>query len=421
MKKLLFSLLIFAAPALLAGQNTNPELAAHLQKAFEHYPRLVEAQIGVQSAAVRTDIQRAGYRPTVSSQASFQYLDPVAEAEFGAGKFQFQPKDNYNLGLTGSGLLFDFGKTKAQIDKAVAEAGLAQDNQEALKNALAYQVAQLFYSIVFTRKQMSVQTGQLQSLRANEMLTKSKLDNGDALELDYLNAQVARANAENRIADLEATLEKQMALMSMLTGETTTTVTTETFDFQKAEVENAANQNPDLAVAQSRILIAEKEIQVNRKFLRPSINYNTGVGFRNGYQPDIAEFRFNWTVGAGISYPIYVGGRDKKQLKLSELNLLAARSQAQGISETISADLLQAAADQRAAQAKLKTARTIVAQATAALEIAQSRFKNGVATNVDVITAQSNLEQAQLTAISAEYQQCLAGLQTARLKGVHIW
>lgn len=421
MKKILFSLLIVVAPALLLSQKANPELAALIQKAFGHYPHLVEAQIGVQSAGIRTDIQRAAYRPTVSAQASFQYLDPVAEAEFGTGKFQFQPKDNYNLGLTGSGLLFDFGRTKAQIDKAVAEAGLAQDNQEAVKNALAYQVAQLFYGIVFTRKQMSVQTGQLQSLRANETLTKSKLDNGDALELDYLNAQVARANAENRIADLEATLEKQMALMSMLTGEATATVMTEAFDFQKVEVENAESENPDLAVAQSRILIAEKEIQVNRKFLHPSVNYNTGVGFRNGYQPDITEFRFNWSVGAGISYPIYVGGRDKKQLKLSELNLLAARSQAQGLSEAISADLLNAAADQRAAQAKLKTSQTVVAQATTALEIAQSRFRNGVATNVDVISAQNNLEQAQLTVISAEYQQCLASLQTGRLKGVRIW
>lgn len=421
MKNLFFTLLLLAQFRPATGQTQNPELAALIHQAFEHYPRLVEANLAAQSAAIRTDIQRAGYLPTVSAQASFQYLDPVAEAEFGQAKIRFQPHDNYNLGLTGSGLLFDFGRTKAQIDKAIAEAAVAQNSQEAVQNALAYQVAQLYYGIVFTQKQMAVQEEQLKSLRANESLISVKLKNGDALELDLLNAQVANANSQNRLTDLTATLEKQQALLTMLTGNAATQPAAAELVCLQFTAENNTAENPDLAVANAKITVAEKDLTVNRRFLRPALNYNAGLGFRNGYQPDINEFRFNWALGAGISYPLYVGGRDRLQIKLSRLNLEAARAQLNSVAEAIASDLAQAVADQRAAQAKLSTAETVISQAKNALSIAQTRFTNGVATNVDVLTAQTNLEQAQLAGVTAAYQLCLAGLQIGKLEGKKFW
>ena len=127
--------------------------------------------------------------------------------------------------------------------------------------------------------------------------------------------------------------------------------------------------------------------------------------------------RFNWGLGAGISYPLYVGGKDRKQLKIAELSLASARSAAEGALRNARLELTQAKADQLGASAKLKTAETVVGQARAALNIAQTRFKNGVATNVDVLTAQTNLEQAQLTALLAQYQLCLAGLQVEKVVG----
>lgn len=413
---LLIYLLISAAAV---GQEplVNPELAAMIQKTMDHFPRLQQAAIANEMARQKVGIQQANYLPTVTANAGFNYLDPVAEATFGAAKIRFQPHENYNLNLQTNGLIFDFGKNKAAVAKAFADYNAGKATLDALKQTLAYQVSQLYYSIIFTQKSLTVQQEQWRVLQANTALLESKQKLGDALELDVLNARVATANAENRITDLQAQLEKQQAALASLTGESQNAVTVNVFDYQTIDPAIGVDENADTRVALAKTDAAAADIQLLKKFLRPSLTYNAGLGFKNGYQPDINETRFNWGVGAGITYPLYVGGKDRKQLKIGELALQSARAEVAETLRNANLELAQAQADQRAASAKLKSAATVLEQAKAALAIAQTRFANGIATNVDVLNAQSNLEQAALTGIAAQYQLCLAGLQVQKIAG----
>lgn len=426
MKKYIFLISLFAAIGAAAQPvSVNPELVVLVNKAIAYYPKFRELEASRQIAALRVDIAKAQYLPAVTSNANFRYQDPIAEAKFGVPgneqTIQFQPHDNYDLNVGASGLIFDFGRTKAQIEKAIAEAELGKVNTEAAVQAVAYQVAQLYYGIVFTQKSMAAQQGLIAVQQANLDLINSKLKNGDALELDMLNAQVAIANAQNRRTDLEAQMEKQKALVTMLTGEETPVFAGQTFDFQENENGTDFTANPDISLANTKIGIAEKEITLNQRYLRPSLNYNGGLGFRNGFQPDIHAIRFNWAAGVGISYPLYVGGRDRKQIMISQFNLDAAKASAAAVLQTVRSDMAQSQADAKASRTKLNNARTVINQAQTALQLARTRFDNGVATNVDVITAQNNLEQAQLTELQAQYQLCLSGLSLKRLMGVKFW
>jgi outer membrane protein TolC len=177
----------------------------------------------------------------------------------------------------------------------------------------------------------------------------------------------------------------------------------------------------ELVIAQAKIGVAEKEITLNRKYLRPTLNYNGGLGFKNGYVPDINEMRFNWGAGLGINYPLYVGGRDRQQLHLSQINLDAAKAAMEGFNQSLQSEILQAEADQKANEAKFKNSEIIIEQAKSALHLADVRFQNGVASNTDVITAQSNLEQARLQSLQYEYQLSLSVLTLERLSGRNFW
>lgn len=419
LKKYFLFLCLIGTQYLLQAQKqpVNAELQALTDKTLANYPRIREAELGNQIAAERTGIQRAGYLPTVTGNVSYNYTDPIAEATFGATKIRFQPHNNYNINLQANGMLFDFGRTKAAVNKAVAEYELGKANLAALREALAWQVAQLYYGIVFNQRNAAVLTEQIKSLQANKDLLASKQRNGDALELDVLNADVALANTQNRLYDLNAQLEKQQALLTALTGEESSRITAQNFDYQSVESDLSVAQNADLLAAVAKIRVAQRDSAYYRKLLRPSVSYNGGMGFRNGYQPAIDDLRFNWGLGASVSYPLYVGGKDRRQLRIAQLGIASAQAAAEGALRNATAEQAQARADQNAALQKLKTAETIVAQARAALAIAETRFKNGVATNMDVLTAQTNLEQAQLTALAAQYQLCIAGLQAEKIAG----
>ncbi|MBP9709387.1 MAG: TolC family protein [Oligoflexales bacterium] len=216
MKKSVFIILFYTLIANVTVAQTPPsnaELTTLVNQAFTNYPRLREQEIAVENASLRVDIVRGQYLPTVSADGSIRYIDPVAEASFGApGQEQilrFQPKDNYNAQIGANGLIFDFGKTKAQVDKALAEAKLSQDNLAQFRGMIAYQVAQIYYGILFSKKSIEVQQSQIGALEDNRQQVEIRVKNGDALELDLLNANVALENARNRLTDLQAQLEKQ--------------------------------------------------------------------------------------------------------------------------------------------------------------------------------------------------------------------
>ncbi len=434
MKKSVFIILFYTLIANVTVAQTPPsnaELTTLVNQAFTNYPRLREQEIAVENASLRVDIVRGQYLPTVSADGSIRYIDPVAEASFGApGQEQilrFQPKDNYNAQIGANGLIFDFGKTKAQVDKALAEAKLSQDNLAQFRGMIAYQVAQIYYGILFSKKSIEVQQSQIGALEDNRQQVEIRVKNGDALELDLLNANVALENARNRLTDLQAQLEKQQILLHLFTGNDGSAITTQSFDFQNITTEvsalAAAAQNTDfeLLLANDRIQIAENDIRYTRKFLFPTLSYNGSVGFRNGYQPDIDQFRFNYALGIGLSYPLYVGGRDRKQLRISELTLNSARATLEATRQNLESDLSQTMADVRANQRKLENVSTVIGQAQSALDITRSRFRNGIATNTDVLTAQANLEQAQLSQIQYQYQLTLSKLTLSRLQGVRFW
>jgi outer membrane protein len=406
----------------------NQEVTELINQSFKHYAKFREIDQYGKIAMLRTEFAKAAYKPLISADASYRFAQPTAEAKFalpgGAERIlQFTPANNYNLQGTITGILYDFGRTQANIEKAMLEENVGKANTEAAKIQVAYQIANMYYGVVFLKKNIVVQDEQIKNLAENLKLIENKLKNGDALELDRLNTQVQIQNVQNRKADFENLLEKQLNLIKIYSGVENPNVTAT--DFEKVEAalvtSAAASQNADLLVAQAKIKSAEQDVKVNLKTTMPSINYNAATGFRNGFQPDIHQLKFNYGVGVSINYPFYTGGRAKTMLDISQVNVLANRENAAALEQSIQLEQLQSQADLKTNQQKLATNNIQIEQAQAALKIAQVRFKNGIATNVDVLNAQNNLEMAQLSLVQYAYNTALAKLNIQRLQGVKIW
>ncbi len=63
----------------------------------------------------------------------------------------------------------------------------------------------------------------------------------------------------------------------------------------------------------------------------------------------------------------------------------------------------------------------LLEQANKALTLAQSRYRNGVITYLDLQNAQTSLLEAQLSRIQYQYQLSLAGLELMHLSGQEFW
>ncbi|MBP6731594.1 MAG: TolC family protein [Chitinophagales bacterium] len=431
-KKIFFATTLITAILFANAQATATPAPAQLteliNKAIANYPKLKEANEYVNLSEARKDLAYGAYMPTISGDASYRYGKPTPSISIPISatetkEIQFIPANNFDVGLKLQQPIWDFGRTGATIKKAKSEVAAQKDNLEAATNTLAYQVAQVYYGIVFLNKSVDVQNEQIKLLEANEKLIGDKIKNGDALKFDLLSTQVKKNMALNRLIDLQTQLKKQYDMLNMVTANTGYDyITAKDADGNlfSADAVNADN-NLDIKVLNDRLETANWDVKIAKRGWLPQLFANANAGYRNGFVPDINKLLFNYSAGVGLNIPIFSSARPNFQTKIAKINLQANTYALEAQKLTLNKDIAQAKNDVQATQSKLVNYELQVSQANEALGLANSRYKGGVITNLELLTAQTNLQDAQLGKIQLEYNLLLSKLDLNRIGGTRFW
>ena len=421
------------------NQPLPDELRMLVQQANANYPILKQQQQQIQAGEVRVDIARTVLKPNVTANASYQYLNPVARATIPFNgreqTIQFQPNHNVN-GYVGIGqTIYDWGRTGAAVRQATDNVQVLRRTLAITQQNLAYQVAAAYYAVGFLQRSLSVQDSVITTAGANVRLLQTRLQNGDALEYDVLTQAVRVKAAQNRRIEIQNQLERQLAALTYLTGNDSPNVAGAINQFNLGATENVTVQpystagdgqsaltgNQDVQLAQDRVRQAETDVLVNDLTGRPNLSFTGAAGYRNGYLPDINTPRFNVAAGVALTVPIYSGKRYQLQNQAAQLNLNASRYAVENANAQLRQSLAQLNADIRSNQTRLANLETQVEQARKALAIANARLRNGVITNVELQSAETGVEEAELSRLNFQYQLLLNQLELKRLLGKELF
>lgn len=430
MKKFSTAVLVMISFA-AAAQQPNADLKNLINRSFSYFPKFRELEQTVVVNRQRVELAALGNRPVISASGLYNYMAPVPEIPFPDGNgnvkdVKFQPNHNFNTGINVSAPIYNFGRTKLAIERAKLDVQQSQNTIEYNKAQLAAQVATIYYTIIYLQKAIAVQDTAIAVLEANRRLMENKFKNGDALKIDVLTLQNNIDLEQNRKVDLQNNLEKQYNLLQYAAGQNNI-ATVSGFDFAGAAVDQpnalkaAQTNNVEYAIAQQRIRQAETDLALSKLSNRPSLNINGGTGFRNGYQPQIQQMRFNYAIGMGVSVPIYNGGRTKKQVQLAQSAVTQNELAVESLNNQYQRDIAQAVTDVRSNEERAKTAEEQILIAREALRLAQSRYNNGISTQVELLNANANLQKVELSELQYRYQLALAHIELARLTGVTYW
>ncbi len=429
MKKIVYSvILILTAIQLTAQVQVNSNLKSLINQSFGYFPKVKEVENGIAAAKEKLEITQTNL-PSVDGNASYNFVMPKITLPLqinGETKdFQFAPVHNVNANITTSYMLFDFGRLKANVEKAKYDLQYATHNVDLVKSQLANQVAVIYYNIVYLRKAIFIQDSVLSYLNDNKQIIESKLKNGDAVRIDLLNIQSQYDAEQNRKVDLQNSLQKQLNLLNYTTG--TTNTTDGNFDFDitlkdaGAALSDAQQNNVDFILAKDKIQQALGDENIAKLGTKPSVNIGAGVGIKNGYVPKVNEPRFNYDAGIALKIPIYDGGKTKRQVKLAQTIIRQNELSVETLNSNYKKDIDQALTDIYSNLERIKNTEGQIELAKAAQILAASRFKNGVGTNLEITNASTNVQRAELTRLQYEYQLCLAKLEIARLSGYQYW
>ena len=400
------------------------QLSDLIKKAFDNYPKLKEGDAYIQMSQVQRDLARAGYMPTIDAEASYRYAKPTPELSFpGFGTFAFFPANNYDFHLGANLPIWDFGRTQANVKKTLSQIQTSKDNLESVKMTIAYQVAELYCAIIFYNRSVDVQNQQVGLLQENEKIINDRVKDGDALKFDLLSTQVRRNNAQNLLIDLQNNLKKDYEYLDMLTGQTGEGYITRadiTFNTTGHEDVNTDN-NFDLLLLNDQLKSSEVDIKSARNNWLPSIAAQGKIGYANGYVPDVNKIQAFGSIGVGLSIPIYGGDRPNYRIKIAKINVQAAKYNIEATKMNLEKDILQAKSDLEATSAKLKNYDIQVDQAKEALNLANIRYKAGVITNLELLTAQTDLQNAELGQIQLAFYRLQSTLTLNKIGGTKFW
>ena len=125
------------------------------------------------------------------------------------------------------------------------------------------------------------------------------------------------------------------------------------------------------------------------------------AGAKNGYIPDLNKITPNYVVGLGLRIPIYDGSKTK-------YNRLQARSAITSISyeseytkRNISTEIGEAETSMVAAGKKVGQYELQLVQALKAFSLAETSFRSGSITNLDLLDSNTSVSESRLLLLKA--------------------
>lgn len=398
------------------------------------------AEAGVARAVGQETVARSGLFPQVG--ASFSYVRTLAsqfeDIDFGGppddgnggedpgdgnGGFEDLPfgrANQYTLGLSLSQIVFDAGQTAARIRAAEAGRRSAEVDVESARAQTLLDATRAYFDALLSDRLVDISRGTLE--RTEEVLRQTEVARrvGDRSEFELLRARVERDNLRpvliRRETDRSEAYLRLKQLLNLPLDERlalTTGVETVPARFTTAS-DPAAERRAPVRQALEQVEATEARLAEVRGQRLPSVALSSRyapVAFPESGLPEPGDFREDWTVTLSVSVPLLTWGRIAGLEAAARGDLSAARARLQQTREAAALDARVARDELARAEAQLAATSSTAEEASRAYSIAQIRFREGIASQIELADSRLLLEQSEVNRALA-----LRDVQVARAR-----
>ena len=297
----------------------------------------------------------------------------------------YQTKISYMLPLYTGGKLSEYGHITDALHR------MSQWDREKLINEKIFQTKKAFYDISLIDNYILNLSKIIKNISQLETIVKSMLEEGYAQDIDLLEVQARKAEAESMYN--QAKLNKDLAyqfLSFLLNTEVSSIKKVNDMapmpDVDAAEVEH---HNIDIQKALLGLQISEMAMKVEEANYLPTVGAFGEYGSAdNGLWNEFRE-KDSYTVGIQLKWNIFNGGIDTANLEKAKVNHLKVQNEVSlaksGIAlkvKKLETEILSKNADVKSYQKQLRFARKVY-------ENYRSRYKEGIVSISDVLMKQS--------------------------------
>lgn len=406
---------ILAQPATLSIADTgwrtfftDPQLQRIIELALANNRDLRVSALNIEKARSMYQIQRADLLPSVNGVGESSNSGVPAGLS-STGERTVTRKSTVGLAISGYELDF-FGRVQSLKDKALEE---YLGTEEALKSAqisLVSEIASAYLAVVADRERLGIAEGTLKSQRATYNMIKKRFDVGVSSELDLWQAQTSVDTARVDIARYTSQVAQDMVALSLLAG---TSVTPEMLPLQTL---SQLPVWPDIPVTMpSQVLLQRPDILQSEHMLKAA-NANIGaaranffpritIGASLGSATDSISNLFDGATGAWsflpqVTLPIFEGGRNVANLKVSETEKAIAVATYEKSIQTAFREVSDALILRLSLVRQMEAQQSLTHAASETYRLSEERYNRGVDSYLSVLDSQRFLYSSQLNLVT---------------------
>lgn len=328
-------------------------------------------------------------------------------------------KNSYNLGFSLNQVIYN-QKVNTAIKMAQDYSDFSKYGETSTKQQIINSVKKAFYTVLLMEALVKVANQNLNVAQANLDNVTAMFSQGMVSEFDYLRSEVQVANVQPYVIRSENNLElSKNQLKNLLTLDLNQPIKvigkvsfeeipSDTIDtYSAAAIEN----NPLINQLKVQSSLLEKNITIQKADYFPTLSFFGQYQFQS--QDNTFNFSdYYWAqtffIGLQLSYTLFDGFSRSSRVEQAIIEKQKVDISRMKYEEALKIQILQAKMNMDEAKKRIYAQEKSVQQAEKALRIAQSRYKNGVGTQLEQIDTQSALILAQSNRIQAVYDYFIA-------------
>ncbi|MEO8280961.1 MAG: efflux transporter outer membrane subunit [Ideonella sp.] len=404
----------------------DPELDALQQRLIAGSPDLAAALARYQQARAAVGQVRASQLPSVGASLNTQRLEQSDRRPLRV--LGPNSPDQYNSTTLGVDIGYEvdlWGRVESQVSASVAGEQAAGADLAAARLVLQAQLADSMMQLRGLDREAALLRETDAALSAALDTVKRRHAGGIASGLDLARAEALLASTRSQARQSAANRAVVEHLIAALVGEPASsfTIAPRTPELLVPEVPIGVpsmllQRRPDISAAERRVAAANASVGVARAAFFPAVMLNASLGLQSGDASKLLQAsNLFWALGPTLVQSLFDGGRRRAEAERVHAALDESAARYRGVVLVA----FQQVEDQLVLQREYAAAAEAEAQALAAarrsLELASARYREGVASYLEVVTSQTAMLQAQRSALDLVTRQRRASVQLVRALG----
>ena len=389
---------------------TDPRLQRLIGIAQGNTRDLRVAMLNVEQARAQFQIQRAGQFPTVNAIASGTRQPSIVNGQY-ANQFQA------GLGISAWEIDF-FGSIGALKEQALAQFLATEEARKSAQISLVAAVASGWLTLMADEELLDISRRTLETREESVKLTRLRLEHGVSSELDSHQAEsLAQAARATYAQQQRQRLLDENALALLLGQPLPDDIRASLPSMRLADAapmqplpaglpSDLLQRRPDIRQAEQLLIGANANIGAARAAFFPRISLTAQFGSVSDELSGLFKSgSWAFSLAPQLALPIFDAGRNQAGLESARAGREIAVAQYEKSIQTAFREVSDALAGQATLQQQIDAQRAQTQADAKRLDLSDLRYRNGVASYLDLLDAQRSLYATEQALVQTRLQQ----------------